>query len=151
MDQRKKFGVVYKLALLAAVISAALIRRDEGVEYSPWCSRPVPVRLMILRPRSSPCRHHKRFRNGQMYLSLLLLMLAGDIELNPGPVSMGGDSASDAIQPTSDTMEASCVSCGAVSEKQNLTLRSRRIGGTVIRCAEEACTNFIHDQCMRKN
>ena len=144
------FGVVYRLALLAAVISAALIRRDEGVEYSPWCSCPVPVRLMILRPRHSPCKQHNRFRNSQMYLSLLLLLLAGDIELNPGPVSMGGESASDVIQPSSETMEASCVSCGEISEKQNLTLRSRRIGSTMIKCAVEACTSLIHDQCRRK-
>ena len=139
-------------ALLVAVILTALTRRDETVEYTPWCSCRVAVRNIVLRPRLTPCARHRRFNSSRLYLSLLLLLLAGDIELNPGPVPtpVDRDNVNEPI-PTTDpnevicASEASCVSCGKPPE--TLTLRSRPVRSTLTRCVEDHCFNFVHDQC----
>ena len=43
------------------------------------------VRNCLL-PRRSPCGCHPRLTSCKLYLAVLLLLTAGDIELNPGPV-----------------------------------------------------------------
>ena len=139
------FGVVWRYALIATVISTALTRRDEDAEYSPWCSYRVPVRLIIMRPRPSPCKRHERFNCSRLYLSLLLLLLAGDVELNPGPTMEADSVTSKENEMCNGPIETACVSCGMMPA--SITLRSRPIRNTIVKCAEKSCMNFIHDQC----
>lgn len=139
------FGLVWRYFLIATVISTALTRRDEDVEYSPWCSYRVPVRLIIMRPRLSPCERHKRFNCSRLYLCLLLLLLAGDVELNPGPTKEADSVTSKANEVYNGPNEPACVSCGM--KPTSLTLRSRPIRNTIVKCADESCKNSIHDQC----
>ena len=138
------FGEVYRFALFVAVVSTALFRHDEEVVYTPWCSCRVPVRLVILRLRPTPCERHRRFNNSRLYLSLLLL-LSGDIELNPGPSSVVGSVTSEPYAQSNDSTEANCVSCGMAPD--TLMLRSRPICNTIVRCTEELCKKFIHEEC----
>ena len=42
------FGKVFICALLAAVSVTALIRFEDTVEFSPWCSCRVPVKLLLM-------------------------------------------------------------------------------------------------------
>ena len=98
------------------------------------------MKLIILRPRSAPCKHHRRFESTQLYLSLLLLLLAGDVELNPGP-GLSSTHMDDC------TAKVGCATCGMPPE---LTLRSRQIKSarpvrsTVSICAEVGCDGFVH-------
>ena len=138
------FGKVFRCALLAAVFLTALTRYEEAIEFSPWCSQRVPVKLILMVPRPSPCKRHRRFNSSRLYLTLLLLLLSGDIELNPGPALHHKDE--DITQSTRATCpNNNCDSCGMSLEC--LTLRSRPITGTVIKCAKEHCDMFLHKQC----
>ena len=105
------------------------------------------MRLLILRHRQTPCKQHRRFNDSRMYLCLLLLLMAGDIELNPGPAQVETCEGNGTPQQTADS-ETVCISCGLQSDR--FTLRSRPIKDTVIRCSEGTCTQFIHDQCCSK-
>ena len=142
------FGKIYKHALLAVVILIAVIRVDETVEYSPWCSRQVPAQLTALLPRPAPCKYYRKNSNRRLYL-ILLLLLAGDVELNPGPSHMenitAGDTSLETRNGRSDTAEAICALCGMTSE--SLMLRSRTIAGTIINCMVPDCSNFVHRRC----
>ena len=150
------FGKVYRGALLAAVVAIALSQHDECVEYTPWCSCRVQMKLLIiLRPRSAPCKPHRRFESTKLYLSLLLLLLAGDIELNPGPAFTDSDRQTDSTHMDNCATEVGCVSCGMPPE--GLTLRSRQRKNarlkknTVAICAEVGCESFVHTQCKIVN
>ena len=142
------FGKVYRFALFAVVVSTALFRHDEDVVYTPWCSCRVPMRLIILRPRTTPCERHRRFNSSRFYLCLLLLLLSGDVELNPGPSSGVGNLTFEPYELSNDSTEASCVSCGMPPD--TLMLRSRPISNTVVRCTEKSCKKFTHEECRNK-
>ena len=137
------FGKVFKCALLAMVILAALIRSEETVEFSAWCSCRVPMRLILLRPRPTPCDHHRRFNSSRLYLTVLLLLLAGDVELNPGPTTAIEADDIETIQTTD--FDNTCDSCGMAIRP--LTLRSREINTAIIQCAKDDCNKFAHDRC----
>ena len=77
------FGTVFRSFLLASVVLTALTKAEQTNEYSPWSSCRVHAQFTVLLPRSSPCQQHKRFHGCRLYLTLLLLLLAGDVELNP--------------------------------------------------------------------
>ena len=139
------FGVVWRFALIASIALVAMTRTDEDIEYSPWCTYRVPVRLLILRPRPDPCQRHRRFKSSRLYLSLLLLLLAGDIELNPGPTPVDFNITHKRINLSDGSTEANCISCGMPPE--NLELRSRQIRTTIVKCAVDGCANFVHDHC----
>ena len=143
------FGKVFICALLAAVSVTALFRFEETIEFSPWCSCRVPVKLLLMLPRNGPCKQHKRFKSSRLYLTVLLLLLAGDVELNPGPVP-AGDGAGD-IEETASQMKRldnKCDSCDM--SLKCLTLRSGPIKTIATKCIIEDCSNFIHDCCKDK-
>ena len=100
------FGVVWRFALIAFIALAAMTRYDEDIKYSPWCTYRVPVRLLILRPRPGPCQRHRRFNSSRLYLSLLLLLLAGDIELNPGPTPVDLSMTTEQVNLSDGSTEA---------------------------------------------
>ena len=141
------FGKVFICALLAAVSVTALIRFEDTVEFSPWCSCRVPVKLVLMLPRNGPCKQHKRFKSSRLYLTVLLLLLAGDVELNPGPFPAGaGDTEESASQM--NQLDNKCDSCDL--SLQCLTLRSGPIKTIATMCIIEDCSNFIHDCCKDK-
>ena len=79
-------GKVYTAALLASVILTAVTKIEDAVSYSPWCSCRVSAHFTVLLPRPAPCRRHHRKHESRRLHIVLLLLLAGDVELNPGPV-----------------------------------------------------------------
>ena len=140
------FGRVFRYTLLTAVFLTALLRSEETVQFSPWCSIRVPVRHILLLPRPTPPKRHRRFESSRLYLVLLLLLLAGDIEINPGPAPVGAnEETTDKSSSQTVYSDSCCDSCGLPLE--NLTLRSRSIKGTVIGCVQENCNRVIHHYC----
>ena len=79
-------GNVYIAALFAAVILTAVTKIEDTVSYSPWCSCRVSAHFTVLLPRPAPCRRHHRKHESRRLHIVLLLLLAVDVELNPGPV-----------------------------------------------------------------
>ena len=79
------FGTVFRFFLTTAVILTSLAKNESAIEHSPWCHCRVQAQYTLLLPRPSPCQQHRRFYRSKLYLTLLLLLLAGDVELNPGP------------------------------------------------------------------
>ena len=78
---------------------------------------------------------------------MLLLLLAGDVELNPGPFPAGaGDTEESASQM--NQLDNKCDSCDL--SLQCLTLRSGPIKTIATMCTIEGCSNFIHDCCKDK-
>ena len=146
------FGKLYTVALLAAVVLAAITRVEDTVEYSPGCSWKVSAQFTVLLPRPAPCKrlHHKH-ENRRLQL-VLLLLLAGDVELNPGPevtIDIHNSDHSDnnvKMRCTEDTMGERCALCDMVTE--SLTLRSRVIADTVLKCTIMGCANVAHHRCI---
>ena len=81
-------GKVHTFALLAAVIVCAVCRVEDTVQYTPWCSRKVSAQLTVLIPRPAPSKRCQKYNSKRLYIVLLLLLLAGDVELNPGPSAL---------------------------------------------------------------
>ena len=137
------FGKIYTYALLSAVILCALIRKEDSIQLSPWCSRKVPAHFTVLLPRPAPCKRTRKYDYRRLYVTLLLLLLAGDIELNPGPTDV------DAVIPAKQGVKpygvARCALCDMPSE--SLNLRSRAIENSVITCAVKGCHKFAHHHC----
>ena len=75
------FGIIFKLYLFALVVFTVLMYRDEAVEYSPWGSCRVPMRLIILRPRPMPCKHHRRFNDSRTYVPMPFTLTNGWVYL----------------------------------------------------------------------
>ena len=77
------------------------------------------------------------------------MLLAGDVELNPGPTSVGIDD-SDA-HPTGkarmeeDAREAKCLVCDKAPD--SLMLRSRTVADTIRKCSVVDCNRFVHHRC----
>ena len=148
------FGKLYTAALLAAVILTAVTRAEEAVEYSPWCSCKVSVQFTVLLPRRFPCkRFHQKHQNKRLHL-VLLLLLAGDVELNPGPdvpINIPHSDSSDntvKMRSTDDMTGERCALCNKAPE--SLILRSRIITDTVSKCTITDCTSVAHDRCIAR-
>ena len=140
------FGIVFRAFLLTVAISTALVMTSDAVEYSPWCSYKVQAQYIVLIPRPNPCQRHKRFDSSRLYL-MLLLLLSGDVELNPGPagtdVHLIGNGKSG--EETDETSQI-CAACGMPVVR--LQLRSRAIVKTQIRCNIDECDSIIHYRCL---
>ena len=148
------FGKLYTAALLAAVILTAVTRAEEAVEYSPWCSCKVSVQFTVLLPRRFPCkRFHQKHQNKRLHL-VLLLLLAGDVELNPGPdvpINIPHSDSRDntvKMRSTDDMTGDRCALCNKAPE--SLMLRSRLITDTVSKCTITDCTSVAHDRCIAR-
>lgn len=140
------FGKVHRSVVLAVIIWTAIARVEETVTYSPWCSCKVPVQLTIMLPRPVPCtRHHQKHDNKRLYLVLLLLM-AGDVELNPGPTQVEKTHPEDILQEAQSTLELKCAVCNMPPE--TMMLRSRVIPDTLVECSKSDCTRFAHHHCL---
>ena len=115
-----------------AVILTAVIDRREITEYSPWCSCKVQAQVTIMIPRPFPCKRHSKHANKRLYL-VLLILLAGDVQLNPGPTSVGIDDSDS--HPTGkarmeeDAREAKYLVCDKAPD--SLMLRSRTVADTI--------------------
>ena len=145
---QEMFGRVYTAALLAAVILTAVTRVEDTVKYSPWtwCSCKVSAQLTVLLPRPTPCRRHTRkHENGRLYL-VLLLLLAGDVELNPGPGPAHTQDSIEKIQGDEDTGRFRCSVCNVIIER--LMLRSRVVEDAVKSCEVTDCTSVAHHRCV---
>ena len=144
------FGRVYSWVLLTAVILTAVIERREIIEYSPWCSCKVSAQLTIMIPRPFPCKRPSKHANKRLYL-VLLILLAGDVELNPGPTGVGINDSDSQARLEEDAREAKCLVCDKASD--SLTLRSRTVADTVRKCSAADCNKFVHHRCeeQRKN
>ena len=143
------FGKVHTYVLLAAVILSALIRVEETVQYSPWCCCRVSAHFTVLLPRSAPSKRHRKYDNRRLYIVLLLLLLAGDVELSPGPPAVENNvtenSATVARQRENDSAEATCSQCSMTFE--SLKLRSRAIADAAVKCVAPDCDRFAHHHC----
>ena len=140
------FGIVFRAFLLAVAISRALVMTNDAVEYSPWCIYKVQAQFTVLTPRQSPCQRHKRFDSSRLYLTLLLL-LSGDIELNPGPEGTGVHlTDNDKSEEETDGTCKICAACNMPIVK--LQLRSRAIVNTQIRCSVDECDSVVHYRCL---
>ena len=147
------FGTVFRSFLFALVVITALVKVEETIEFSPYANRcKVQAQLTVLVPRSSPCQRHKRFNGSRLYLTLLLLLLAGDIEMNPGPAqiemeNIGTVDDSETREPKRD-VESSCTVCGM--QLASLELRSRVVTNTQIKCSVATCNSSIHFGCRNE-
>ena len=146
-------GKEYTTALLASVILTAVTKIEDVVSYSPWCSCKVSAHFTVLLPRPAPCRkHHRKHENRRLYI-VLLLLLAGDIELNPGPVNtLTGIFDSDSpikMAKTADAAGNRCSLCSMAADK--LTLRSRTIADALVRCEMKGCGSFAHIRCIKED
>ena len=146
------FGKLYTVTLLAAVVLTAVTRVEDTVEYSPWCSCKVSVQFTVLLPRRAPCKRlHQKYENKRLCLGLLLV-LAGDVELNPGPNAEVNISHSNngngamTLRNTEDATEGRCALCNMAPE--SLMLRSRAITDTVSKCNIIDCTSVAHYRCI---
>ena len=140
------FGKVHRSVVLAVIMWTAIARVEETETYSPWCSCKVPVQLTIMLPRPAPCtRHHRKHDNKRLYLVLLLLM-AGDVELNPGPTQVEKTYPEDILQEVQNTPELKCAVCNMLPE--TMMLRSRVIPDTLVECSKSDCTRFAHHHCL---
>ena len=148
------FGKVYTFALLVVVMVTAVTRVEDTTEYSPWCSCRVPAQLTVLLPRSTPCKRlrHRRFENQRLYL-VLLLLLAGDVELNPGPTHAKNSLVNNATPQSTDELTHTskdadrCSLCDNIVD--NLALRSRDIADAIVKCAVSGCGSFAHNRCRQ--
>ena len=144
------FGAVFRSFLIAAVAITALMKLEETIEYSPHASRcKVQAQLIVVLPRSVPCQRHKRFEGSRLYLTVLLLLLAGDVEMNPGPVqadmeNMGTLGYREAREPKQDS-KSICAVCGM--SLASLELRSRVVTNTQIKCRVATCSSSTHVGC----
>ena len=156
------FGILFRNFLLAAVALIAVMKVEEVPEYSPWCRCKVQAQLIPLLPRPVPSRSHRRFKKLSLYLTLLLILLAGDVELNPGPAAgvtdplkMAKIDAEKRDECTSKAIcskreekvaDPKCSLCNASAE--TLTLRSRSIPDTMMQCSVPDCTISVHYRCI---
>ena len=101
----------------------------------------------MLLPRPTPCRrHHRKHENGRLYL-VLLLLLAGDVELNPGPAHVQESTANNGkIQGAEDTERSRCSLCNVMIE--SYMLRSRVVEDAVHPCEVADCTSVVHHHCV---
>ena len=142
------FGAVFRAFLLALIILTAITKQEAVTEYTPWCRYRVQAHLIVIQPRPNPCQRHKRFFSARLYITLLLLLLSGDVEINPGPVQSVTDlspSGSVTSLTANDVTNPSCTSCGMPI--LGLNLRSRTISNTHIQCGIIGCGSFIHQDC----
>ena len=84
-----------------------------------------------------PAKLNQKFHIKRLHF-VLLLLLAGDVELNPGPAQVDKTVAEG---PT----EVNCPICGSASD--SLMLRSRAIADAVIKCKMTHCDRFVHRRC----
>ena len=110
----------------------------------------------MLLPRPTPCRCHRRFHSSRLYLTLLLLLLAGDVELNPGPVQTSVEltecidrETKTSTNRNTDNDKDTCTVCGM--PMVSLQLRTRTITNTRVNCKVVNCPNFIHYGCTDAN
>ena len=139
------FGTVFRNFLLVIVALVAAMKVDEAPEYSPWSGFKVQAQLLPLLPRPVPCRRHRRFNKASLYLTLLLILLAGDVELNPGPVEtfvdqlkMAKIDSQNRDEGTLSTTEEEatdpkCSMCNTSAETHSL--RSRSITDSMLQCS----------------
>ena len=78
-------GKVFTYALLAAVAVCALCKTEDTVQYTPWCRCRVAAQYTVLLPRPIPSSRGQKYMGTKLYITLLLILLAGDVETNPGP------------------------------------------------------------------
>ena len=124
---------------------------EETVQYSPGCSCKVPAQFTIILPRSAPCNRHSRKHNNKRLYLILLLLLAGDVELNPGPSEIQKKpsvSVTDTRLETGDddVIRSSCIVCNEPAEP--LLLRSRVVTPTLVECSVADCSYHAHLHCL---
>ena len=149
------FGKVFTFALLVVVLVTAVTRVEDTTEYSPWCSCRVPAQLTVLLPRSTPSKRlqHRRYENRRLYL-VLLLLLAGDVELNPGPAHIKNSLVNNATPQSTDELTHTskdadrCSLCDNIVD--NLALRSPNIADAIVKCAVSGCGSFAHNRCRQE-
>ena len=130
-------GKVSIYALLAAVAVCPLCKSEGTVQYTPWSSCRVAVQYTILLPRTMPSKRGQKYKSKSLYI-VLLLLLAGDVELNPGPHTLNGN--------TNEGVTTTCSLCEATFEGK--MLRSGPVKDEVVQCRVVDCNKFAHLHCI---
>ena len=81
------FVPVWRTFVLVIIVTRCVIvttSHEQQHSYLPAITK-KNIRLLPITPRLSQSPAHKRFKSAKLYLTVLLLLLSCDVEVNPGP------------------------------------------------------------------